>query len=49
MFQAFVCRLVGLEDLYEISQNSEQIQQILYTNVFLELATDAENSKFYYE
>lgn len=44
-FQAFVCRLVGLEDLYEFSQNSENLQNILLSSVMLELATDTQNSK----
>ncbi|XP_074027084.1 tudor domain-containing protein 7 tapas isoform X2 [Leptinotarsa decemlineata] len=38
--QAFVCRLFGLEDLYEISASSVVLQQILYTFVTLELASD---------
>ncbi|KAG5886984.1 hypothetical protein JTB14_024203 [Gonioctena quinquepunctata] len=38
--QAFVCRMVGLEELYEISANSEVFQSILYTDVTLELASD---------
>nr|CAI5823977.1 unnamed protein product [Callosobruchus analis] len=40
--QAFVCRLVGLEVLYEFSASSEILQEMLsYKQVQLELAPDA--------
>ncbi|CAG9821429.1 unnamed protein product [Phaedon cochleariae] len=38
--QAFVCRLVGLEELYEISHTSEVLQSISYTQVILELSRE---------
>ncbi|KAJ8954659.1 hypothetical protein NQ314_007059 [Rhamnusium bicolor] len=38
--QAFVCHLVGLEELYEASANSEILQGILYKQVILEMAVD---------
>ncbi|KAJ8916640.1 hypothetical protein NQ315_000285 [Exocentrus adspersus] len=39
--QAFVCRLAGLEDLYEASVTSEKIESLLYRQVILEMATDS--------
>lgn len=39
--QAFVCRLAGLEELYEVSTNSEKIQSLLYKRVTLEMANDS--------
>lgn len=39
--QAFVCRLAGLEDLYEVSVGSASIQSLLYRSVVLEVASDA--------
>ncbi|XP_018566265.1 tudor domain-containing protein 7 isoform X2 [Anoplophora glabripennis] len=38
--QAFVCRLVGLEELYEVSAHSEKIQSLLCKQVTLEMAVD---------
>ncbi|XP_057667390.1 tudor domain-containing protein 7 isoform X1 [Diorhabda carinulata] len=38
--QAFVCRLAGLEDLYEVSVGSAILQSLLYKNVVLEVASD---------
>ncbi|CAG9857481.1 unnamed protein product [Phyllotreta striolata] len=39
--QAFVCRLAGLEDLYEISNYSEALLRILFSSQFiLEVASD---------
>ncbi|KAJ8975770.1 hypothetical protein NQ317_004820 [Molorchus minor] len=38
--QAFVCRLVGLEELYEASTSSEVLQSILYKQVILEMGAD---------
>lgn len=42
--QAFVCRLEGLEELYETSRNSEHLQNLVGHTVQLELVT--ENRKF---
>uniref|UniRef100_A0A6P7FEB4 Tudor domain-containing protein 7-like isoform X2 n=1 Tax=Diabrotica virgifera virgifera TaxID=50390 RepID=A0A6P7FEB4_DIAVI len=43
--QAFVCRLAGLEDIYEVSQDSQTLEEFLYRAVEIELAeeTIAEN------
>lgn len=39
--QVFVCRLAGLEALYECSKNSEHIQNLVGKAVVLEMADDA--------
>ncbi|CAH0548702.1 unnamed protein product [Brassicogethes aeneus] len=39
--QAFVCRLAGLEELYEASANSEKLMSIMSKQVLLELASDS--------
>lgn len=38
--QAFVCRLEGLEELYETSRNSEHLQNLVGRAVQLELVTE---------
>lgn len=38
--QAFICRLAGLEDLYEVSEQSETMQQLVGLQVEIELDYD---------
>lgn len=38
--QAFVCRLAGLEELYETSRNSESVQNLTGKAVQLEMSND---------
>ncbi|XP_072387591.1 tudor domain-containing protein 7-like isoform X1 [Diabrotica undecimpunctata] len=43
--QAFVCRLAGLEDIYEVSQDSKALQEFLYRAVEMELAEETIESE----
>ncbi|CAH1132782.1 unnamed protein product [Ceutorhynchus assimilis] len=42
--QAFVCRLAGLEDWYEMSANSQCLASLQDEQVYLELASDVTNN-----